>query len=69
MKGINHVTDDKGEQTAVIFDLKLYGEGLQDFLDVLEARERANEPSRDAFEAIDELLLKKGRRKWADTRF
>ena len=60
MKGVNYVTKDKGEQTAVILDLKLYGEELQDFLDVLEAWEREPEPSRDAFAAIDDLLQQKG---------
>ena len=53
------MTNDKGEQTAVMLDLKTYGEELQDFLDVLEARERVNEPARDAFEAIDDLLRRK----------
>jgi hypothetical protein len=49
----------KGEQTAVMLDLELFGEELQDFPDALESRERIHEPARDAFEAIDELLQRK----------
>ncbi len=59
MKGVSFVTNDAGEKTAVMLDLAMFGEEVQDFLDVLECNERAGAPSRDAFEAIDEILSRK----------
>lgn len=59
MKGINYVTDNFGKKTAVMFDLKKYKDELEDFIDILEAKERLKEPKREFFEAIDEILSKK----------
>lgn len=42
-----------------MFDLKKYKDELEDFIDILEAKERQKEPKRDFFEAVDEILSKK----------
>ena len=55
MEGIQFVTDDKGQKTAVLIDLKKYGELWEDFYDGLLAAERADEP-RESLEFVRRTL-------------
>lgn len=55
IKGVNYLTDNLGRKTAVVFDLKMYKDELEDFIDILESKERLKEPSRDFFEVVDEV--------------
>ena len=55
MKGIQFVTDEKGEKTAVLIDLKKYGELWEDFYDNLIATKRVNEP-RVTLESVKKRL-------------
>lgn len=55
MRGIKYVVDDKGYKTAVIIDLKKYGELWEDFQDIVIARLRANEP-RETLESVKKRL-------------
>jgi hypothetical protein len=47
MKGIQYITDDEGKKSAVVIDLNIYSEQLEDFLDGLEAEQRLNEPGEE----------------------
>lgn len=60
MKGINYLTNDAGERTAVVIDLKLYGDELDDFLDGLEAQARQDERKEDFNTVVNRLLSEKG---------
>ena len=60
MEGIQYVTDDKGRKTAVLIDLKKFGELWEDFYDALIARERADEP-RESLEVVREKLRRQGK--------
>ena len=60
MKGIQFVTDETGHKTAVLIDLKKYGEVWEDFYDALVARSRENEP-RESIEAVKRRLQKQGK--------
>lgn len=60
MEGIQYVTNDKGQQVAVLIDLKKYGEVWEDFYDILTARTRTKEP-RETLETVKELLKKQGK--------
>jgi hypothetical protein len=46
-QGISYLTNNKGKQTAVVFDLKnkAVKEFMEDFLDTLEAMESLNDPT------------------------
>ena len=44
VQGIQFVIDEKGKKTAVLIDLREYGEVWEDFYDTLIARSRAQEP-------------------------
>jgi hypothetical protein len=46
-QGISYLTNNKGKQTAVVFDLKnkAVKEFMEDFLDTLEAIESLNDPT------------------------
>lgn len=55
LKGIQFVTNAAGEKTAVLIDLKQYGELWEDFYDTLIARQRADEP-RESLESVREIL-------------
>ncbi len=59
MKGIQFVTDDQGQKTAVFIDLKKYGELWKDFYDGLIASERADEP-RESLELVRKRLQQQG---------
>ncbi len=60
MEGIQFVTDDKGRKTAVLIDLKKYGEQWEDFYDSLVAAERKNEP-RESIESVKRRLVRQGK--------
>jgi len=60
MKGIQFVTDEAGRKTAVLIDLKEYGEMWEDFYDALVAKSRANEP-RESIEVVRKRLQKQGK--------
>ncbi|HVF55069.1 MAG TPA: hypothetical protein VM934_02900 [Pyrinomonadaceae bacterium] len=60
MKGIQFVTDEAGRKTAVVIDLKKYGELWEDIYDSLTARRRENEP-RESFDAVKKRLHKQGK--------
>ncbi len=62
MKGINYITDEKGNKTAVIINLKNYQEEVEDFLDGLEAQSRLNEPSVDFERSVNKILKSKSLR-------
>jgi hypothetical protein len=58
MEGIQFVTDDKGEKTAVLIDLKKYGELWEDIYDSLLAKRREDEP-RESIEVVREKLRRR----------
>lgn len=60
MEGIQFVIDDKGEKTAVLIDLRKYGELWEDFYDSLTARLRADEP-RETLTFVKEQLRQQGK--------
>ena len=60
LQGIQFVTNSAGEKTAVMLDLKIYGEIWEDIYDVLLAKERENEP-RESLEDVKELLKADGK--------
>lgn len=45
MKGIQFVLNDRGKRTAVIIDLKVWGEVWEDIYDSMVAYKRRNEPT------------------------
>ena len=59
MKGINYLTNLKGEKTAAVFDLKKYKEELEDFIDGLEAASRVNEPAGDFEKSVNRIIKSK----------
>lgn len=59
MKGINYLINEAGERTAVVIDLKTYGEELENFLDGLEAESRRDEPKEDFQVVVNRLLTAK----------
>ena len=61
MKGINYLTNQKGQKTAVVFDLKKYKDELEDFIDGLEAASRVDEPSVDFRKSVDTIIRSKSR--------
>jgi len=58
MRGVQFVTDDHGEKTAVLIDLKQHGELWEDIYDSLIAKYRENEP-RESMDDVRERLRKK----------
>ena len=60
MKGIEFVTNDRGEKTAVLIDLSKHGELWEDIYDKLIAAERANEP-RESLASVKRRLQKQGK--------
>ena len=59
MEGIQFLTNDRGKRTAVLIDLKKYGELWEDFYDSIVARRRASEP-RESLESVKERLRRQG---------
>lgn len=60
MKGIQFVTDEQGQKTAVLIDLKEYGELWEDFYDSLIAAQRASEP-RESLAEVKRNLRRQGK--------
>jgi hypothetical protein len=60
MKGIQFVTDEMGRKTAVLIDLKKYGELWEDIYDSLVVLKRADEP-RESLESVKKRLQKQGK--------
>ncbi len=60
MEGIQFVVDDKGRKTAVLIDLRKYGELWEDFYDSVTARLRSDEP-RESLESVKERLRQQGK--------
>jgi hypothetical protein len=61
MKGVNYITDVKGNKTAVVISIKNYKEEIEDFLDGLEAQNRLEEPSVDFNVAVKKILKAKSK--------
>lgn len=59
MEGVNYITDELGNKTAVIISLKKYKEEITDFLDGLEAQDRLEEPSVDFEKSIKKIIKNK----------
>ncbi len=59
LEGIQFVTNAAGEKTAVLIDLKRYGEVWEDFYDALVAHQRAEEP-RESLESVRDRLKQQG---------
>ncbi|HFQ94152.1 MAG TPA: hypothetical protein ENK32_09100 [Anaerolineae bacterium] len=59
LEGIQFVTNRSGETTAVLIDLKEYGEIWEDIYDILLTRERENE-SRESLEEVEKMLIADG---------
>ena len=55
MKGIDFVTNTRGQNTAVLIDLKRHGQLWEDFYDSVIARSRAREP-RETLDAVKDRL-------------
>ena len=60
MEGIQFLVDEKGKKTAVVIDLGKYGDLWEDFLDVLIARERAEEPD-ETLASVEARLRQQGK--------
>ncbi len=63
MKGVSFITDEKNRRKAVIIDLKTISDRqneLEDFLDVIVAESRKNEPKK-SWEEVKASLKKKGK--------
>ena len=60
MQGIRYLTDERGERVAVQIDLKKDRELWEDFLDILTAKRRRNEP-RESLAAVKTRLRKSGK--------
>jgi hypothetical protein len=60
MKGIQFVSNDRGQKVAVQINLQKYGEIWEDFYDSLIARSRAKEP-RESMEIVKKSLINQGK--------
>ncbi|NJO41355.1 MAG: hypothetical protein HC769_06430 [Cyanobacteria bacterium CRU_2_1] len=60
MQGIQFLIDANGQKTAVVIDLKEYGELWEDFYDVIVAHSRQDEP-RESLEEVRQQLLDQGK--------
>lgn len=60
MQGIQFVVDDRGDKTAVLIDLKKYGNVWEDIYDRLLAYSRADDP-RESIESVREKLQQLGK--------
>ena len=59
MKGVNYITDERGNKTAVVISMKNYKEEIEDFLEGLEAQNRIGEPSVNFEKAVSKILKEK----------
>ena len=60
MRGIDFVTNKRGEKTAVLIDLKRHGQLWEDFYDSVVAKNRAREP-RESLDAVKDRLRRLGK--------
>ena len=60
MKGIQFVTDERGQKTAVLIDLKRHGELWEDSTTAPIATRRADEP-RESLEEVRRRLRRQGK--------
>jgi len=60
MSGIQFVVDGKGAKTAVVIDLKKFGDVWEDFYDTLIAQGRLNE-RRESLASVRKRLQRKGK--------
>ncbi|QWR76709.1 hypothetical protein [Candidatus Magnetomonas plexicatena] len=60
MKGIQYMTDDSGDKTSVVIDLRKYGDLWEDFYDNLIAAQRKEQP-RESLEVVRSKLIQKGK--------
>jgi len=58
MKGIQFLTDEEGQKTAVLIDLKKHNDVWEDFYDSILAHEREEEP-RETFDSVKKRILEK----------
>jgi hypothetical protein len=61
MHGVQYLTDEKGEKTAVLIDLKQNGDLWEDFYDVALAAKRKHEP-RESLESVKNRINNHGKR-------
>ena len=58
MQGINFITDVEGKKKAIVIDLALYGDIVEDFIDGIVATERLHsQESKHDFAAMKKRLL------------
>jgi hypothetical protein len=60
LRGIQFVVDDKGRKSAVLIDLKEWGEVWEDIYDILVSRARRDEPTVTWEELKAEMLKAEG---------
>jgi hypothetical protein len=60
MHGVQYVTDEQGEKTAVLIDLKKNGDLWEDFYDVAVAKKREREP-RESLESVKNRIIGNGK--------
>ena len=60
MKGIDFLTNKRGQKTAVLIDLKRHGQLCEDFYDSVVARNRAREP-RETLDTVKDRLRRAGK--------
>ena len=63
MKGIRYITDQNNQRTAVVIDIQVLEKNrgrIEDFLDILVAEARKNEPKM-AWEEAKQHLIKSGK--------
>jgi hypothetical protein len=62
LQGIQYVTDEKGNKTAVLIDLKKHRDLWEDFCDLAEVKNRVEEP-REPFEKVKRRLNRQNAKK------
>jgi hypothetical protein len=60
MHGVQYVTDEQSEKTAVLIDLKKNGELWEDFYDVVISKKREHEP-RESLESVKNRIIGNGK--------
>jgi hypothetical protein len=60
MHGVQYVTDEQGEKTAVLIDLKKNGDLWEDFYDVAVSKKRDREP-RESLESVKKRIIGNGK--------
>jgi hypothetical protein len=58
MKGIQYLTNEQGDRTAVVIDLKKYRDLWEDFQDAIIAKMREKEPRESLIEVKERLNIK-----------